>query len=162
MMDSLKNAQGLSVKLYNSQQIFCIIHIMNFTEIELPSNKKFGYFFTAIFFIIAAYFYSRNNLTLAYFLGLTSITFLFITFFKESMLLPLNKLWMRFGILLSMIVSPIVMGIIFFGLFTPMSLIMRLFRRDELRVKFKQKETHWIKRNFHNGDDLVDSFKHQY
>tara|TARA_B100001758_G_C17845825_1_gene321579 strand:+ start:87 stop:494 length:408 start_codon:yes stop_codon:yes gene_type:complete len=135
---------------------------MNFSEIELPSNKKFGYFFTVIFFLIAAYFYSQNSINVASYLGFVGLIFLLVTFFKETLLLPLNKLWMRFGILLSIIVSPVIMGIIFFGLFTPMSLIMRLFRRDELRIRFNNKKTHWIKRNFPNGDELADSFKHQY
>ena len=135
---------------------------MNLSEIELPSNKKFGYFFTVIFFLIASYFYYRNSIMVASLLGLVSLIFLFVTFFKEALLLPLNKLWMRFGIILSIVVSPVIMGIIFFGLLTPMSLIMRIFRRDELRIRFNYKKTHWIKRNFPNGNELVDSFKHQY
>ena len=133
---------------------------MNFSEIELPSNKKFGYFFTVIFLLIAAYYYFSNNLIVAYILLGIGCIFLLITFTNDNLLLPLNKLWMRFGMLIGMIVSPVVMGIIFFGLFTPMSLTMRLFGRDELRIRFKHKATHWILRNHPN--DSSESFKHQF
>ena len=135
---------------------------MNITEIELPSNKKFGYFFAAVFFLIAAYFYIINSLMLSAIFVSMSLIFLVITFFNDALLLPLNKLWMRFGMLLSIIVSPIIMGIIFFGLFTPMSLIMRLFRRDELRIRLNKNKTHWIFRDFPEGKELSDSFKYQY
>jgi len=128
------------------------------SEIELPSDKKFGYFFL----LISLYFYYTSNIMMAYtFSGLTLI-FFFITFLNDALLHPLNKLWMRFGILLSMIVSPIIMGIIFFGMFTPMSIIMRIFKRDELKIRSINKETYWVLRSFPRGKELVDSFKQQY
>ena len=135
---------------------------MNFSEAQLPSNKKFGIFFTLIFTSISFYFFFKNLIELGSISFVIAALFAIVTITKDKLLFPLNKLWMRFGILLSIIVSPIIMGIIFFGLFTPMSLIMRLFRRDELRIRFNNKKTHWIKRNFPNGDDLAESFKHQY
>ena len=132
---------------------------MKFSEIELPSNRKFGFFFTFVFGVAAAYFFYHLNMTWAYVFVLASATFMVITLVKSDALLPLNKLWMRFGSLLGMIVSPIVLGIIFFGLFTPIATLMRLFGRDELRLKFSQKSSHWISRN-----ELIksDSFKHQF
>ena len=66
---------------------------------------------------------------------------------------------MKFGILLGMIVSPIVMGLIFFGLFTPIAMLMRLFGRDELRLSLKKKKTHWINRKSLKEFDL---FKKQF
>jgi len=85
--------------------------------------------------------------------------FLIVTIINADALLPLNKLWMKFGILLGKIVSPIIMGIIFFGIFTPIAILMRLFRRDELRLSFKKKKTHWI-----NRKDIkeFDTFKKQF
>ena len=136
---------------------------MKTTELELPTNKKFGFFFTAIFLIATTYFYINNaSSSVVSTLSVVSLSFLVATLVNPDLLLPLNRLWMRFGLLLGMIISPIVMGIIFFGLFTPMSLTMRLFRRDELRLRFKNKKTHWILRDFPDGDELSDSFKHQY
>ena len=136
---------------------------MKTSELELPTNKKFGFFFTAIFLIATTYFYINNaSSSVVSTLSVVSLSFLVATLVNPDLLLPLNRLWMRFGLLLGMIISPIVMGIIFFGLFTPMSLTMRLFRRDELRLRFRNKKTHWILRDFPDGDKLSDSFKHQY
>ena len=136
---------------------------MKTPELELPTNKKFGYFFTAVFLVATTYFYINNaSSSVVITLGVIGLSFLVATLVNPDVLLPLNTLWMRFGQLLGMIISPIVMGIIFFGLFTPMSLTMRLFRRDELRIRFKNKKTHWILRDFPDGDELSDSFKHQY
>ena len=132
---------------------------MNINNIELPSNRKFGLFFTFIFGLCACYFFYINTLTYAYaFIG-TSIAFFLVSMLISDILLPLNKLWMSFGLLLGMIVSPIVLGLIFFGIFTPTALLMKLFRRDELRLKFKNKKSHWIARN--QPIELM-SFKRQF
>ena len=132
---------------------------MKLSEIEIPSNRKFGFFFTFVFAIVAAYFYYAANIAWTYaFAGISSI-FLLITLIKSDALLPLNKLWMWFGLLLGMIVSPIVLGIIFFGLFTPIAILMRLSGRDELRLNFTQKASHWILRK---EPIKAESFKHQF
>ena len=96
---------------------------------------------------------------MAYVLGTLCGIFLVTTIINAKILLPLNKLWMKFGILLGMIISPIVMGIIFFGIFTPISITMMLFGRDELRLRFKKKKTHWVNRKTNKE---IDSFKNQY
>ena len=132
---------------------------MKFSEIELPSNRKFGFFFTLVFAIAAAYFYYASNPGWAYtFAGASSI-FLLITLIKSDALLPLNKLWMRFGFLLGMIISPLVLGLIFFGLFTPIATVMRYSGRDELRLKLSNKSSHWISRS---EPIKSDSFKNQF
>lgn len=132
---------------------------MKFSEIELPSNRKFGFFFTFVFAAAAAYFYYSANVSWAYFFIGASSLLLLVTLFKSDSLLPLNKLWMRFGLLLGMIVSPIVLGVIFFGLFTPIAIFMRLSGRDELRLKLTHKASHWISR-----DEPIksESFKQQF
>ena len=132
---------------------------MKFSEIELPNNRKFGFFFTFVFALLAAYFYYSASVSWAYiFIGVASI-FLLVTMIKSDALLPLNKLWMRFGLLLGMIISPIVLGIIFFGLFTPIAMLMRVSGRDELRLKLSYKESHWIKRR---EPIKSESFKNQF
>jgi hypothetical protein len=133
--------------------------LMNLPEVELPSNKKFGYFFTFIFALLAAFFYSNSTEIWTYILTVISVILLVTTIIKADVLLPLNKLWMLFGLLLGMIVSPIVLGVIFFGLFTPIAFLMRLSGRDEMRLKFKNKKSHWISR----GEPIeADSFKNQF
>lgn len=132
---------------------------MKFSEIELPSNRKFGSFFTFVFAVATAYSVYVASIGLAYTFSAAASIFLLITLTKSDALLPLNKLWMRFGFLLGMIVSPVVLGIIFFGLFTPVALLMRLSGRDELRLKFTQKASHWISRN---EPIKSESFKNQF
>ena len=130
-----------------------------YSEIEIPSNKKFGYFFTLVFIIIAGYFYANKSLNLAYVFAAISITLFFITLVKADLLLYPNKLWIQFGLLLGMIISPFVLGILFFVFFTPMAILMKLYGRDELRLKFKKNITYWILRD---NQIMPDSFKNQF
>ncbi len=132
---------------------------MNFSEIKLPSNRKFGFFFAFVFAVAAAYLYQSAVINWAYVLFSIAAIFLVVTLVKSDALLPLNKLWMRFGLLLGMIVSPIVLGIIFFGLFTPIAVFMRLSGRDELRLKFNNRVSHWITRS---EPIKPESFKNQF
>lgn len=107
----------------------------------LPSNKKFGILFSLIFLII--FFYLSNNLFL-----ILSIVFLVLSFFYSSFLQPLNNLWFKLGILLGIIVSPIVLGCIFFLLITPISLIGKIFQRNPLKLYLdKNIKTYWISRD---------------
>jgi hypothetical protein len=132
---------------------------MKFSEIELPSNRKFGFFFTFVFALAATYFRYSANLTWTYVFISAAVAFLLVTLIMSDVLLPLNKLWMRLGLLLGMIVSPIVLGVIFFGLFTPIAILMRLSGRDELRLKVTQKTSHWISRK---EPIKSESFKQQF
>jgi len=94
-----------------------------------------------------------------YVLGTCSLVFFLVTLFKAEILKPLNKLWMKIGILLGIIVSPIVLGVIFFGLITPYGLIMRIMGRDEMKLKRSKKETYWILRP---TNTIQTNFKNQY
>jgi len=133
---------------------------MKFSDIELPSNKKFGFFFTFVFAILAFYLLFIDSILWAQALAILAVLFFLITAIIPQVLLPLNKLWMRLGLLLGMIVSPIVLGIIFFGLVTPYGVVMRMFGRDELRLNFKNKKTHWKERD--PKIDKYNSFKNQF
>lgn len=132
---------------------------MNFSEVKLPSNRKFGFFFAAILLLASSYLYYVDNKVMVYIFGVICGIFLIVTIINADALLPLNKLWMKFGILLGKIVSPIIMGIIFFGIFTPIAILMRLSGRDELRLRFKKKKTHWINRK---NIKEFDTFKKQF
>ena len=132
---------------------------MKLSDIELPSNKKFGFFCTFVFAILAFYFLFIDSILWAQAFAILAVLFLLITVIIPQVLLPLNKLWMRLGLLLGMIVSPIVLGIIFFGLVTPYGVVMGMFGRDELRLKFTKKSSHWISRS---ESIKSDSFKNQF
>ena len=75
-----------------------------------------------------------------------TILFFLLGTINSNLLTPLNKLWFKFGIFLGKIVSPIVMMIIFFGIVTPIGLVMRLLNKDILNLKFNNSSSYWIKR----------------
>jgi len=133
---------------------------MNFSEVKLPSNRKFGFFFTLILLAIGIYFFLKDRTITSYISFIIALLFLLTTFLKADLLLPINRVWMRFGLLLGKIVNPIVLGCIYFLLFTPISLLMRLFRRDELRLKLVNRSSHWKERDMKK--DGMDGLKKQF
>jgi len=112
-------------------------------EIKIGSNKNFGLVFFVIFILIALWpLLSDGNIRI--WSVIVSIIFLILGLLNSKILTPLNKIWIRFGILLGKIVSPIVMGIVYFGVVTPIGLIMKLFGKDILNLKIdKNKNTYW-------------------
>lgn len=118
----------------------------NKSKLKLPSNKKFGFFFSAIFLLISSYYLYLNEQIVALILGFISILFFFVSLLKAELLLPFNIVWMKIGILLGKVISPIVLGTIFFFMFTPIAVIMRLIGRDELRLRLNSLNSYWIKR----------------
>jgi hypothetical protein len=113
------------------------------THLKLPSNKDFGILFTSIFFFITIYFLIQEKPLLFYiFTSLFSI-FLIVTIFRPSLLKPLNKLWMMFGYLMGRIMNPLIMGVIFFLMITPIAIVTRFFKRDELVIKKKDRRSMW-------------------
>jgi hypothetical protein len=128
---------------------------------QLPSNKKFGLLFAIIFLALALYANYKNAASIIIgLLLLISGFFLVSSFFYQSLLTPLNKAWFMLGLALGKVVSPIVLGIIFFGLITPIALIARLIGRDELKLKRPKKSSYWSEPIGSNSD--ADSFKNQF
>ena len=125
---------------------------MNSNKIKLPSNRKFGIFFTIIFFLGTLYFLYKNILILYFSFFLIFLIFLLLTIIKPKKLHILNKVWMKFGFILGKFISPIILGIIFFGLFFPISIIFKLTKRDELKIAKVKNESLWkyrkVKTNF--------------
>ena len=109
----------------------------------MVSNKKFGYSFSIIFFsiyIILIYFdINGSNYALT-----ISILFLILSMFKPNYLSKLNNYWFKLSLFLSRVLNPIILAIIFFLIFSPISILMRIFGRDELKIKNKSKITYWI------------------
>ena len=113
-------------------------------NIKLPSDKKFGYTFSVIFTLISIYFlYISSFFPFVIFLCF-SVSFLLITLIKSSYLYYLNKMWFKFGIYIGRFVSPVVIGIIFFALITPISILSKIFKRDELNLRRNiDKNSYW-------------------
>ena len=114
-------------------------------EYNLPSNKSFGIVFFIFFLILSFYFYINNNsFSIILIFLLLSFFFLIFGLLQSKILTPLNKIWFKFGILLGKIISPIIMGIIFFFVVTPISFLMKLLKKDILNLKFNNNTTYWI------------------
>ena len=114
-------------------------------DIKISSNRSFGIVFFIVFLLIALYplIYSGE---IRVWSAIISLTFLILGLLNSKILTPLNKLWFKFGIFLSKIISPFIMGIIFFLVVTPIGLIMRLLGKDLLNLKYNKGKTYWIEK----------------
>ena len=112
-------------------------------KVQLPTNRKFGFFFAGVFALAGGYFLKESSIVAACMFLVLAVSFFLVAVIKADLLLPLNKLWMHFGLLLGKIVGPIVLGVIFFGLFTPIAIVMRIAGRDELRLNVKNSSSFW-------------------
>ena len=115
-------------------------------DIKIGSNRSFGLVFSIVFLIIAIY-PLINSEGLRVWSLIIAIIFLVLGLINSKILTPLNKLWFKFGILLGRIVSPIIMGIIFFLVVTPIALIMRIIGKDLLNLKFNKNKSYWIEKS---------------
>ncbi len=110
------------------------------------SNKSFGILFFVVFLGLGLWPLTNDNNPNIY-LIIISIIFLILGLLNSKLLSPLNSFWIKFGELLGKIIAPVVMVIIYFLILTPISLMVRLFGKDLLGLKFsKQLKTYWIKR----------------
>ncbi len=114
-------------------------------EIKIGSNRSFGVVFFVVFLLIALYPVINNGEIRIWSL-ISSIIFLILGLLNSKLLNPLNKLWFKFGIVLGKIISPLIMGIIFFLVVTPTGLIMRLLRKDILNLRYNQNSSYWIEK----------------
>jgi predicted membrane metal-binding protein len=114
--------------------------------VKLPTDRSFGFTFAVVFALAGGWLWwksSRYGLPL---LGVAA-AFALLAIIFPRVLRPLNIVWMYFGMLLNMIVSPVIMGVIYFGVFTPVALFFRLTKRDSLHRTFDAKlASYWIER----------------
>ena len=110
------------------------------------SNRSFGVVFF-VFFLIISLFPLLNDNDIRYWSLILSIIFLVLGLLNSNLLTPLNNLWFKFGILLGKVISPFIMGTIFFIIVTPIGIIMKILKKDLLNLKFNSKKTYWIEKN---------------
>ena len=117
----------------------------NNNKIKPGSNKSFGIVFFIVFFIIALYplIYKEE---LRIWSLVVSIIFLILGLINSKILSPLNKIWFKFGLFLGRIISPLIMGMIFFFVVTPIGYLMRLIGKDLLNLKYNDNKTYWIEK----------------
>ena len=114
-------------------------------EIKIGSNRSFVIVFFVVFLLIA--FYPLiNEENIRYWSLFISFIFLILGFLNSTILTPLNKIWFKFGILLGKLISPVIMGIIFFFVVTPIAILMRVLKKDLLNLRFNKNKTYWIEK----------------
>ena len=124
---------------------------MKKVAVKISSNRNFGFLFFIVFLAISLWpLKSQEDLRLWAFI--LALIFFVLGILNSKFLTPLNKLWMKFGIFLGSIISPFVMGVVFFMVVTPVGLIMRFLGKDLLRIKkSKFVSTYWISREKQNS-----------
>ena len=127
-------------------------------EIKISTNRNFGIVFFIVFLLISLWpLIDAGDLRV--WSLIVSFIFLVLGLLNSSILNPLNKLWYKFGIILGNLISPLIMGIIFFTIVTPIAYILRIFKKDVLKLKFRSDEinSYWIKK-----ENLKNSMKKQF
>ena len=125
-------------------------------DVKISSNRSFGIVFFVVFLIIALY-PLLNNEGIRIWSIIISLVFLILGLINSKVLNPLNKLWFKFGILLGKIISPLIMGLIFFLVVTPIGILMRILGKDLLNLKYNNNKTYWIEKS-----DTKSKMKNQF
>ena len=126
---------------------------------NLPTNKKFGLFLLSVLFILSVYFYFSDSKILLPYSIILFILILLITILFPRVLYPLNLSWFYIGIILSKIISPIIISVIYYIIVSPVAIVTRIFGRDELKIKKRKTNTYWVIRSKQSSKD---SFFNQY
>ena len=114
-------------------------------DVKIGSNRSFGIVFFIVFLLISIY-PLINDEGLRIWSLVVSLIFLVLGIINSNILSPFNKLWFKFGILLGKFVSPLIMGIIFFFVVSPIGILMRILKKDLLNLKFNDNKSYWIKK----------------
>ena len=125
-------------------------------DVKIGSNRSFGIVFFIVFILIAFYpLINQGEIRL--WSVFISLLFLILGIINSKILTPLNKVWFKFGIFLGKIISPIVMGLIFFLVVTPIAFLMRMLKKDLINLKFNKNSSYLIKKT-----DLKSTMKNQF
>ena len=129
---------------------------MKNNEIKISSNKSFGVVFFIVFFLFGIWPALKGN-DVRYWSILLSLIFLILGLLNSKLLSPLNRLWFKFGIILGNFIAPIIMGLVFFLVVTPIGLIMKLLGKDLINLKKNKDKTYWIEKK-----EIKTSMKNQF
>jgi hypothetical protein len=127
----------------------------NLINIKRKDNITFGILFF-VFFLIIGLYPLKSDGAIKIWSVLFSLVFLIITIIRPNLFTLLNKLWIKFGILLGRIISPIVMGLVFFFVVTPIGVLVRILKKDVMGLK-RGASSYWI-----NREDKLQSMKKQF
>ena len=115
-------------------------------EIKTSSNRSFGIVFFIVFLFISLYpLINEENIRI--WSLVISLIFLILGILNSRILTPLNKLWFKFGISLGKIVTPLIMGMIFFFSVSPLGILLKVLKKDLLNLQFNKKNSYWVDKN---------------
>ena len=129
---------------------------MSNEKIKISSNRSFGIVFFIFFLFIGLYPILNNNSIRFWSLAI-AILFLILGILNSNYLSPLNKIWFKFGIFLSKFISPLIVGLIFFFVVTPIGFLMKMLKKDLLNLKFNKDNSYWIEKT-----ELKSKMKNQF
>jgi hypothetical protein len=115
-------------------------------EEKAPSDRSFGWVFTG-FFLLTAFVPLLHHRPMRVWAIMISSGFLLITLVRPTLFSGANRLWMKLAYLLSRVMNPVVIGLLFFLVLTPMGFLLRLFGKDPLKLKPESQSSYWIARN---------------
>ena len=110
------------------------------------SNRNFGLVFAAVFAVLGVWPAMRYGHAPRWWALAAAAAFLAAAVFAADRLAPLNRLWFRIGMALHGVVSPLVMGLLYYGAVVPMGLLLRATGKDLLRLKRSEASSYWILR----------------
>ena len=116
----------------------------------MSSNRSFGILFFIVLLVIGVWPIKNGN-NPYYLILIISFIFLILGVTNSKFLTPLNKTWVKFGELLGRIIAPLVMALVYFIILTPISLLLRVFGKDLLNLKYSKENSYWIKRDKNIG-----------
>ena len=112
-------------------------------EIKVPSNRSFGIVFFIVFLLISIY-PLMNDEGIRLWSLFIAIIILILGLLNSKLLTVPNKIWLNFGLLLSKYISPIIMFVVFFLVVTPTGIILKIFKKDILNLKFNNRDSYWL------------------
>ena len=114
-------------------------------DVKISSNRSFGIVFFVVFLLIALYPLTYSG-EIRIWSAIISLIILILGLLNSKILSPLNNLWFKFGLFLGRIISPVIMGIIFFLVVTPIGYVMRILGKDILNLKYNKNKSYWIEK----------------
>ena len=113
-------------------------------NIKAGSVKSFGIVFFVVFLLVSLY-PLLNNHEIRIWSLIVGFIFLFLGMVSSPVLKPLNLIWFKFGLFLGKFISPIVMGIVYFIVVFPTFLLLKIFKKNYLNLKYdRNKSSYWI------------------